>query len=80
MYFFDTGDCNFIAYRLEDENDTLIVVFNPYIEERHFLLPEGRFYIRLNDQGKINKFPISGDVMIPPISAMVFKKVRKQAK
>ena len=76
MFFYDTGDCNFIAYRLQDEHDMLIAVFNPYIDERHFLLPEGRFYIRLNEQGKMNKFPIGGDVVIPPISAMVFKKIR----
>ena len=74
--FLDTGDCNFIAFRLQNENDMLIAVFNPFIEERHFLLPEGKFYIRLNDQGKMNKFPIGGDVVIPPISAMVFKKIR----
>ena len=78
LYFYDTGDCNFIAFRLEDENDCLICVFNPYLEERSFLLPEGKFYIRLNEQGKMNKFPIGGDTVIPPISAMVFKKIRKQ--
>ncbi len=76
MRFFETGDQNFIAYKLEDEHDCLIVVFNPYPEERHFLLPEGKFYIRLNELGKMNKFPIGGDTAIPPISARVFKKIR----
>ncbi len=79
MRFLDTGDPNFIAFKLEDDTDCLICVFNPYHEERHFLLPEGRFYIRLNEQGRMNKFPIGGDTVIPPVSAMVFKRIKKQA-
>lgn len=76
--FLDTWDKNFIAYCLTDENTQIIVAFNPYNEQRTLHLPEGRFYIRLNENGKMNKFPIKENVVIPPISAMVLKKVKEK--
>lgn len=75
LKFLDTGDGNFIAYSLTDANCCLIIVLNPYPEERTIWLPDGRYYVRLNENGKMNKFPVSGNVTIPPISAMVFKKI-----
>ena len=65
-----------MAYKLEDSETCLIVAFNPYPEKRNISLPDGRFYTRLNDQGKMNKFPIRGNVNVPPISAMVFKRIK----
>lgn len=76
LQFMDTGDNNFIVYKLEDEENCLIVAINPYTETRNVNLPEGRFYTRLNEQGKMNKFPIRGNINVPPISAMVFKRIK----
>ncbi len=76
LKFLDTGDDCFVAYKLEDSETCLIVAFNPYPEKRNISLPDGRFYTRLNDQGKMNKFPIRGNVNVPPISAMVFKRIK----
>lgn len=76
LSFMNTGDDNFIVYKLQNENDCLIVAFNPYTEARNVSLPEGRFYTRLNEQGKMNKFPVRGNINVPPISAMVFKKIK----
>lgn len=75
LKFIDTGDENLIAYTLTDENNCLFIAFNPYDDSRNIHLPEGRFYIRLNEKGKMNKFPISGNYILPPISAVVLKKI-----
>ena len=78
LYFLDTGDNSLIAFKLEDQNDCIVCVFNPYQEQREFWLPEGRFYIRLNNAGSMNKFPVNGKVTVPPISAMVYKRIKRQ--
>lgn len=75
LKFLDTGDGNLIAYTLWNESCCMMIAFNPYSEERTVWLPEGRFYVRLNENGRMNKFPVSGCVAIPPISAMVFKRI-----
>ncbi len=77
LYFLDTHDDNFVAFKLEDDQDCIVVAFNPYEEERWLELPQGRFYIRLNPQGKMNKFPVEGRVCIEPVSAMVYKRLKK---
>lgn len=76
LKFMDTGDDSFIVYKLEDEENCLVVAINPYTDVRNVCLPEGRFYTRLNEQGKMNKFPVSGTVTVPPISAMVYKRMK----
>lgn len=76
LEFLDSGDDNFIIYKLEDEDTCLIVAINPYTDCRNVTLPDGRFYTRLNEQGKMNKFPVRGNINVPPISAMVFKRIR----
>lgn len=76
LKFLDTGDDNFVVFKLENDETCLIAAFNPYHDKRNLVLPEGRFYTRLNEQGKMNKFPIRGNVNIPPISAMVFKGIK----
>ena len=78
LRFLDTGDDCFIVISLEDQDDRIICMFNPYNENRHFRLPDSRFFVRLNEQGKMNKFPTDGEVIVPPISAMVFKRVKKK--
>lgn len=76
LKFHDTGDNNLIAYSLENETEGLFIVFNPYDEEKWVNVPEGKYYIRLNGNGKMNKFPLSGGLKIPPISAIVLKKIK----
>ena len=78
MRFLDTHDENFIVFCLEDQTDCIVCLFNPYHEERRFWLPEGRFYTRLNEQGRLNKFPLSGEVSVPPLSAAVYKRIKRR--
>lgn len=79
LTFIDTGDWNFIEFMLKDDRDCFVIFLNPYTESRHIHLPEGKFYLRLDDQGKTNKFPVSGEIVCPPISAMVYKKVHEKS-
>lgn len=78
LRFLETGDNCFIAMKLEDGENCLVCLFNPYTEQRYFELPQGRFFIRLDEQGKVNRFPLSGGVQVPPISAVVYKRVKGQ--
>ncbi len=78
--FLDTNDEDFVAYALTDENDCFVVALNPHNETYNLVLPDGRYYIRLSEQGKMNKFPIRGNVNIPPLSAVVFKKIKENNK
>ena len=78
LCFLDTYDDNFIVMKLEDERDCLICMFNPYPEQRHFQLPEGNYYLRLDNRGRVNRTPVSGGQTVPPISAMIFKRFRRQ--
>ena len=75
LKFLDTGDGNLIAYTLSDGDNVLLIALNPYDEQRYVHFPEGRYYIRLNENGKMNKFPINGGVNVPPISAIVLKRI-----
>ncbi|MGN0595547.1 MAG: type I pullulanase [Hominimerdicola sp.] len=78
LRFIDTGDCNFIEFILSDKNECFVVVLNPYWEDRRFNLPEGRFYQRLDKNGKMNKFAVSGNVVCPAVSAVVYKKIKEK--
>ena len=74
LNFEDTGDGSFIVFTLEGNGDKFLIAVNPYTEERHIELRE-KYYIRLNEEGKMNKFPISSNAVIPPISLIVFKRI-----
>ena len=76
LKFLDTGDYSFICYKLEDDKDCFIVLLNPYKDNKNFCLPDGRFYLRLDQNGAMNKFPISGNIVCPPISCTVYKKIK----
>lgn len=77
--FWDTGDYNFINFVLDDENECFSVAFNPYFDERRFRLPEGRFFVRLDSDGKMNSFTeIYGEGVCPPLSAVVYKRFRNK--
>ncbi len=79
LRFNDTGDYNFISFILENENDCYVVAFNPYYEERHFRLPEGRFFVRLDENGMKNSFEqIMWDGKCPPLSAVVYKRFKNK--
>ncbi len=79
LRFWDTGDYNFINFVLDDENECFSVAFNPYFDERRFRLPEGRFFVRLDSDGKMNSFTeIYGEGVCPPLSAIVYKRFRNR--
>lgn len=75
LKFVDTKDENLIYYTLCDEDCFMLIAFNPYDDDRTIWLPEGRFFVALDEKGKMNKFPISGDYVIPPVSAVVMKRI-----
>ena len=74
LSFQDTGDWNFIAYKLEDENGCYVVALNPYMEDRYFNLPWGIYERRLDENGKRHENDESGYVCCPPLSAAVFRR------
>ena len=76
LKFLDTGDYNFIVFKLEDDKECFVVALNPYEEQKNLYLPEGKFYLRLDKDGKMNKFAAEGRVTCPPISCSVYKKIK----
>lgn len=75
LVFMDSGNVNLIKYKLEDENDCLIVMMNPYDEDREFSLPNGTFYLRLDCDGKSSRSPVERTGECPALSAVVYKRV-----
>ena len=75
LQFMDTGDANFIIWKLENEKECFVIALNPYLEERYFNLPWGIFYRRLDELGYINEEECSGYVRCAPLSATVFKRI-----
>ena len=78
LRFLETGDPSFIVMKLEDDRSCIVCLFNPYSEDRRFSLPDGRFFLRLGFDGKINRFPLGGEVTVPPISAAVYKRIKEK--
>ena len=76
LHFLDTGDYNFIMFKLENDKECYIIALNPYSEDRYFNLPQGRFYLRLDESGKMNKFAVEGSVVCPALSAVAYKKIK----
>ena len=75
LQFIDTGDNNFIVWKLENETECFVIALNPYPEERYFNLPWGIFYRRLDELGFINEEECSGYVNCAPLAATVFKRI-----
>ncbi len=75
LQFMDTGDYNFVVWKLEDENECFVIALNPYPEERYLNLPWGIFYRRLDEFGHINEEEQSGYVRCAPLAATVFKRI-----
>lgn len=75
LQFMDSGDWNFIVYKLEDDKECYVVALNPFTECRWFNLPWGKFYRRLDENGRINEDICEGSVCCEPISAVVFKRI-----
>ena len=75
LKFHDTGDENLIVYTLTDEAGSMLIAFNPYKEHRTICLPHGCYYVRLSEDGRMKRSATSGSCVIPPISAVVLKKI-----
>ncbi|MCR5540746.1 MAG: type I pullulanase [Ruminococcus sp.] len=75
LQFMDSGDANFIIWKLENEKECFVIALNPYPEERYFNLPWGIFYKRLDECGFIDDEEVSGYVRCAPLSATVFKRI-----
>ena len=75
LQFMDTGDANFIIWKLENAKECFVIALNPYLEERYFNLPWGIFHKRLDECGLIGEEEFSGYVRCAPLSATVFKRI-----
>ena len=78
LQFIDSGYRDIIIYSLTDDTNRLVVYINPYNEDKYFDVPYGQYYIRLNENGKMNKFPIVQKLKVPAISCIVIKKLKKK--
>ena len=65
-----------VSWKLEKDGECYVIALNPYYENRGFGLPEGSFYLRLDESGKMNKQPVSGSFVCPPLSAVVYKRIK----
>ena len=79
MRFFDTGDGNIIGFSLtspEAENKSVItILLNPYTDTRSAKLPDGKFNVILDSNGKTEtETSISGEIEIEAISAVILLK------
>ena len=79
MRFFDTGDGNIIGFSLtspEAENKSVIaILLNPYTDTRSAKLPDGKFNVILDSNGKIEtENSISGEIELEAISAVILLK------
>lgn len=73
LFFHDNNDI--IAYELFSEAESYFVVLNNRTEERNIPLPNGRFYLRLDENGKPNYKISSGNISIPRLSCAVYKRI-----
>lgn len=78
LEFLDSGDWNFVVYKLEDENECYVVALNPHTENKYFNLPWGRFYRCLDENGRMNGNLEEGNVCCPALTAVVFKRKKDQ--
>jgi pullulanase len=73
LHFHDRGDV--IAWELCGDGETYFAVLNRNCEDRWVNLPGGRFYKRLDENGRPDYSYFEGSVCIPRISCAVFKKL-----
>ena len=76
LHFMHNDDWNCVSWKLEKDGECYVIALNPYYENRGFGLPEGSFYLRLDESGKMNKKPVSGSFVCPPLSAVVYKRIK----
>ena len=76
LHFMHNDDWNCVSWKLEKDGECYVIALNPYYENRGFGLPEGSFYLRLDESGKMNKQPVSGSFVCPPLSAVVYKRIK----
>ena len=83
LKFFDTGDNNIIGLSISDtkseKKSVILVLLNPYTENRVVNIPDGEYAVLLSPDGagksNVNKI-ISGQVEVEAISAMVLLRAR----
>lgn len=76
LHFMHNDDWNCVSWKLGKDGECYVIALNPYYENRGFGLPEGSFYLRLDENGKMNKQPVSGSFVCPPLSAVVYKRIK----
>ena len=79
MRFFDTGDDNIIGFSLtspeSDNRSVIAILLNPYTDTRSAKLPDGKFNVILDSNGKTEtENSISGEIEIEAISAVILLK------
>ena len=73
LQFMDTGDWNFVAWKLENDSECFVIALNPYTEDKMLTLPWGTFVKRLDENGRAHDEELSGNVVCPPLSASVYQ-------
>lgn len=73
--FPDSGDFNIIIERLSNEDETLLLIINPYTEPRtvHFA---GKYNLVFDKNGKRTKDEIDGSFTCEPLCAVVLKECK----
>ena len=75
LQFMDSGDWNFVVWKLEDERECYMVALNPFTEDRYLNLPGGEYEKILDENGRREENSnYQGNVRVPSLSAAVFKR------
>jgi pullulanase len=73
LHFHNCGDS--IGFELNGGEECYFIVLNPNREERWVNLPRGKFYKRLNENGKPDYTKYENSALIPRISCAVYKRL-----
>lgn len=75
LQFMDSGDWNFVVWKLEDERECFVIALNPFTEGRCFNLPSGEYEKVMDENGRREENSgYQGSVKVAPLSAAVFKR------
>lgn len=74
--FPDSGDFNIIIERLSNADETLLLILNPYTEERTVYF-DGKFTTLLDKSGKHDRSVLDCKLIAPPLSATVLKQIKE---
>lgn len=79
LRFYGQQDGNMLMFSLKDDRERFLIAINPYKEPRWFKVPdqlwnEGKYYIRLDPDGKSVKSPMKDpNFEVEPVSLVVIK-------